>query len=71
MENNCTLCDFLRSKMKFDSKRYFCRFKGCITDPNKRLCEEFKPKTENYSEESTCVDYGIDPSKIPPPVKLD
>ena len=53
----CTNCNFLRSKMKFDSKRYFCRHRGCILDPEVQTCDDWEAEVEAHTEESTIEDY--------------
>ena len=57
MGHNCTKCDFLRSKQKFDDVRYFCRHRGSILDPRKKWCEHWELAGEDYSPESTYADY--------------
>ena len=54
----CTNCNFLRSKMKFDSPRYFCRHRGCIENPKKKICDHWEEQDEKYSKESTIKDYN-------------
>ena len=56
MKKNCFTCDFLRSKMKFDSERYFCRFCGCIRDPEGKVCGDWK-EDEGSGREATIRDY--------------
>lgn len=53
----CTNCDFLRSKMKFNDERFFCRNRGCIENPKKKVCDHWEKRTENYSSSSTIKDY--------------
>ena len=38
----CSNCDFLRSKMKFKEERFFCRFRGSISNPNEKVCDHWK-----------------------------
>jgi len=57
-DEHCTACEYLRSKMKFKDRRWFCRFRGCIEDPEKKTCDEFRkrnPKT--YHAGSYANDY--------------
>jgi len=54
----CTGCNFLRSKMKFNSPRYFCRHRGCIEDPKRKVCDWFEEQDAAYSTESTYSDYS-------------
>jgi len=42
----CRVCDFLRSKMKFKEERYFCRHRGCIENPDEKICDNFKDQEE-------------------------
>lgn len=53
----CSDCNFLRDKIKFSSKRYFCRYKGCIRNPTKKVCDNWEKQTKEYSSESTIKDY--------------
>jgi len=38
----CTNCAYLRSKMKFGHERYFCRYRGCIENPNEKVCDHWE-----------------------------
>ena len=54
----CSDCGFLRSKMKFNEPRYFCRYRGSIENPNDEVCEWFDEQEQDHSEESTIEDYS-------------
>lgn len=56
-DHNCFTCNLLRSKLKFGDPRYFCRHRGCIEDPNNKVCDCWEEQDETYSTESTIKDY--------------
>jgi hypothetical protein len=56
----CANCNWIRWKMKFNLPRYFCRHKGCITDPNRKICGCWKEQDANYSRQETIADYQGD-----------
>ena len=57
-DKRCVNCDFLRSKPKFSQTRYFCRHRGCIEDPMKKVCDHWDRQSKNHSTESTIEDYS-------------
>jgi len=69
--NTCDNCNHLRSKMKFDSRRYYCLASGSRGYPERYVCDHWEERTESHSFEGTCIDYGIDPKDIPLPKKLE
>ena len=54
-KQDCNNCDYLRSKLKFKDVRYFCRFKGNLSDLDG--CKDWEERGEDYSEDSVYKDY--------------
>ena len=53
----CVNCNWIRSKMKFDMPRFFCRHRGMIQNPKEKVCDHYEPQDEKYSAQASLADY--------------
>ncbi len=54
--NTCDNCKWLRSKMKFDCKRYECRYRGCRSKPTAYVCKDWEERGSDYNDHITLQD---------------
>jgi len=55
-KKRCISCNFLRSKEKFGDPRYFCRHRGTIEEPKRKVCDHWEVRGKR-SNKTTVKDY--------------
>jgi hypothetical protein len=56
LEEQCNKCQFLRYKLKFEDKVFFCKFHGILTNATFN-CKHETPRDATYSRYATIKDY--------------